>query len=176
MPEKPRGSETVGDAVRSLVALLGVIAVIVLAFTAMQPDEQLPDRVDYAGVLDGVRAEFPYPVVAPSPEPSGWRATSVEYASDSAGNRWRLGFLTDDEGFVGLRQSDGEIQSYLADELAEFTRDGSSRVAGSTWERWLESGDRPDRALVRVDDCVVTIVLGTVAYEVLEDFAAALRP
>jgi hypothetical protein len=172
---KPRGSETVGDVVRSLVALLGVIAAVVIAFTVMRPDQQGPEAVDYGRILEQVRAEYPYPVLAPTPVPDGWTATSVEHASTPSGNRWRLGFVTGDGGFVGLEQSDGEIQSYLDHRLDDFTEDGASQIDGVSWQRWLEDDDQPDRALVRVDGAVVTIVLGTESYQALEDFASSLE-
>ncbi|MGH8823127.1 MAG: DUF4245 domain-containing protein [Jiangellaceae bacterium] len=176
MAGKPRGSETVGDAIRSMVALLGVIAAVVVAFTVMRPEPTSPGPVDYGAALELVRAEYAYPVLAPDRVPDGWRATSVEHSSHPTGDRWRLGFLTAEDGFVGLEQSDGEIESYLADRLAEFGEDGTSRIAGVTWQRRIGPGDRPDRALVNVDDGYVTIVLGTEPYDVLEDFAASLTP
>lgn len=176
MAGKPRGAETVGDVVRSLVALCGVIAVVVISFSVMRPDDSGPRPVEYTGVLDRVRDEFPYPVVAPTPVPEGWTATSAEQSSGSSGNRWWLGFVTDDGGFVGLEQSDGEVNSFLDDRLEGFTEDGSSRSGGVTWERWLESDENPDRALVSVRDGVATVVLGTEPYAVLEAFAADLQP
>ena len=174
MAGKPRGRETVGDAVRSLAVMLGVIAAVVVAFTVMRPDPQPPGPVDYGAVLEHVRDEYAYPVLAPDPVPDGWRATSVDHASGPTGDRWRLGFLTADDGFVGLEQSDGEIESYVAERLAEFTDDGTSQVTGTTWERRIGPGDQPDRALVRVDDGSVTIVMGTEPYDVLESFVASL--
>jgi Protein of unknown function (DUF4245) len=176
MAGKPRGSETVGDAVRSLVALLGIVAAIVIAFTVMRPDPRGPQSVDYSGILEHVRAEYPYPVLAPTPVPPGWTATSVEQTPAASGNRWRLGFVTDDDGFVGLEQSDGEIESFLADRLEDFTEDGTVEVDGATWQRWIESGDAPDRALVLNQGGVATVVLGTEPYGVLEEFAASLGP
>jgi hypothetical protein len=173
--EKPRGSETVGDAVRSLVALLGIIAAVVVAFTAMRPDQQPPAPVDYSGILDRLRAEYPYPVLAPTPVPSGWTATSTEHSARTSGNRWRLGFVTDDDGFVGLEQSDGEVESFLDDQLHGFSKDGTAEIDGATWQQWIEAGDQPDRALVLVDDGVATVVLGTEPYDVLRDFAASLE-
>lgn len=174
MAAKPRGSETVGDAVRSIVALIGVVAVVVIAFTVMKPDERLPDPVDYSGVVEMVRAEYPYPPAVPSPEPDGWRATSVDHSTDAGGHRWRLGFLTDDEAFVGVEQSDGEIQAYLADRLRGFEADGTSMVSGTSWERHRQVESPHDHALLREADGVVTIVRGTESYDALEDFAASL--
>ncbi len=177
MAKKARGYETAGDVIRSLLVLLGLVAVVVVAFTVMKPDARLPEPIDYANVLDLVRDEYPYPVLAPTPVPEGWRATSVEHDQGAAGNRWRLGFLTADEDFIGLEQSDGETETFVRDRVgpATFEEDGTSSVDGVTWERRIESGNDPDRALVLVTDEMATIVRGTAPYDDLEDFAASLR-
>ena len=143
MAEKPRGSETVGDAVRSLVALLGIIAAVVVAFTAMRPDQRPPDPVDYSGIVDLLRAEYPYPVLAPTPVPSGWTATSVEHSARTSGNRWRLGFVTDDDGFVGLEQSDGEVESFLDDRLDGFRSVQKMRELGQPRRLFLPALEQP---------------------------------
>lgn len=157
-----------------LAAVLGALAVL---FAAMRGDGEVPARetIAYDGVLAQVREEYPYPVLAPVGLPDTWRAASVDRGSDEAGHRWRLGFLVENDGFVGLEQSDGEIVSFMADRLKEFDADGESVVDGTTWERRVQTTRPGDRALVLVDDGVVTIVRGTEPYDVLEEFAAALR-
>jgi hypothetical protein len=170
-------SSSSGDVLRTVAVLVGVLAVVALAInTFMRPD--LPERetVDYAGALDRVRSDYPYPVLAPASLPDGWRATSVSHSADDAGNRWRLGFLIGDHGYVGLEQTDGEVMSYLADRLVDFSDDGVSIVAGERWERRLQTRPPADRALVRVEAGVATIVRGTEPYQVLEQFAASLEP
>lgn len=167
---------TTADVIRSMAVLLGAVVVIVVVFNALRPDAELPDRVDYTGVVELVKDEYPYEVVAPASVPEGWRATSVDHQEDAAGHRWRVGFLTDDEGFVGLEQADGEIQSYLVDRMRDFELDGTSTIDGVTWERWEQTTSPHDRALVVERDGVVTIVRGTESYETLDDFAARLAP
>jgi hypothetical protein len=164
-----------GDAVRGVVILGGAIIAVALFFSFGRPDiDPVPAAVDYASVVDHVRAEYPYEVLAPASVPANWRATSVDYSSDERGHRWRVGFVIGEDGFVGLEQSDGEVQSYLAERLRDYRDDGTSTVNGVTWQRLLADGRNPDRAIVQVDDAA-TIVLGTESYEVLEDFAAGLR-
>lgn len=172
-----RGNPSLGDILRSMGVLAGVIAAVALLFNLLSDDEpRLPDPVDYQPALAVARAEYGYDVLAPEPVPDGWRATSVDFAQEATGDLWRLGFLLDDgEQFIGLEQADGEIQSYRDDRLADFAADGESTVDGVAWERLLEDGDRPDRALVRVDGGAITIVRGTVSYEDLEDFVRLLR-
>ncbi|WP_157987704.1 DUF4245 domain-containing protein [Jiangella endophytica] len=172
-----RGNPSLGDILRSVGVLAGVIAVIALVFNLLSDDEpRLPDAVDYQPALAVAREEYGYDVLAPEPVPDGWRATSIDFAQESGGDRWKLGFLIGDgEQFIGLEQTDGEIQSYRDDRLAGFQPDGESTIDGDTWERLLEDDDRPDRALVRVDGGAITIVRGTVSYEGLEDFVRLLR-
>lgn len=179
MASKARGSisASTGDLVRTVAILVGVLAVVALVLTSMgRPDSFERETVDYERVLAQVRADYPYPVLAPSALPEGWRATSVSYESSASGHRWRLGFLVDDQGYVGLEQSDGEIVSYLSERMRDFTDDGTSEVGGVTWDRMIQSTRPADRALVRVDGDVVTIVRGTEPYAVLERFAAGLEP
>lgn len=162
------------DIIRSMAVLLGAIAIIVVAFNVMRPDPRPPDPVDYSGVVEVVQDEYPYAIAVPSAVPSAWRATSVDHSADATGHRWRVGFLTGNDGFVGLEQADGEIQSYLADRMAEFEADGTSTIDGVAWDRMRQRVSPGDRALVRVDDGVVTIVRGTVSYETLGEFASSL--
>jgi hypothetical protein len=175
---KSRGSiaASTGDMLRTVGILAGVLALLALAFTVSRPDARLPETVDYEPVLEQVRAEFPYEPAAPSTVPEGWRATNVHHEADAAGHRWRLSFLIGEQGFVRLEQSDGEIVSYLDDRLEDFGADGTSTVKGDTWERMRQNGGPRDRALVRTEDGVLTIVRGTESYEVLEQFAASLEP
>ena len=177
MTSKARGSITAstGDLVRSVAILVGVLAAIALVVTSIgRPDSYERETVDYQRALAQVRADYPYPVLAPASLPEGWRATSVGHESDGAGNRWRLGFMIGDDGYVGLEQSDGEIVSYLSERMREFTDDGTSQIDGVRWDRMIQSARPADRALVRVDDDVVTIVRGTEPYDVLERFVAGL--
>ncbi|MBB5786012.1 DUF4245 family protein [Jiangella mangrovi] len=176
MATSTRGNPSLGDILRSVGVLAGVIAAIAIVFNLLNdPEPRLPPPVDYEQALQTIRGEYDYPVLAPEPVPDGWRATSVDVSQDSSGDRWRLGFLIDGEQFVGIEQSDGEIESYRDDRLADFVPDGESTVDGVTWERLLEDDDAPDRALVRVDGGAITIVRGTVTYEALEEFVTLLR-
>ncbi|WP_158564101.1 DUF4245 domain-containing protein [Jiangella anatolica] len=176
MATSTRGNPSLGDILRSVGVLAGVIAAIAIVFNVLNdPEPRLPDPVDYQQALTVAREEYAYPVLAPEPVPDGWRATSVDFAQEESGDRWRLGFLIDEgEAFVGLEQTDGEIESYRDERLEDFAPDGESTIDGVTWERLLEDDDAPDRALVRVDGAL-TIVRGTVSYEELEAFVRLLR-
>lgn len=177
MATRSRGSidASTADILRTAGILVGVLALLVIFFTATRPEPWMPETVEYEPVLEQVRAEYPYPVLAPASLPEGWRATSVDHSSTDRGNRWRLGFHIHDSGFVGLEQSDGEIVSYLASRIGDFREDGSVTIGGEVWERRIQEDRSPDRALVRIEDGVVTIIRGPEPYEVLERFAATLE-
>lgn len=175
MATKTRGSETAGDVVRTCLVFFGLLALVAGFFAINRPGPQLPDPVDYEGVVDTLRRDYPYRVMAPADVPDEWRATSVDHRQDALGHRWRLGFLIGEESFVQLEQSDGEIQSYTRDRLADFDEDGTTRLDGETWQRWIERDRQPDRALVHVADGVVTIVRGTTPYETLADFVTRME-
>ena len=159
-----------------MVVLGGFLALGALLFNLVNDAEPyVPDAIDYADALDSARAEYDYPVLAPEPLPDDWRATSVDFDQAPGGDRWRLGFLTAEHQYVGLHQSDGEIESFRDEQLGEFAADGESTVDGDTWQRWVEQNDAPDHALSRVDDGALTIVVGTMSYDSLEDFVTLLR-
>ncbi|NED99826.1 DUF4245 domain-containing protein [Phytoactinopolyspora halotolerans] len=175
MASSTRGRETTGDVVRTVTIMFGLLALVVGFFAMNRPEARTPEPVDYARVVELVRREYPYDVLSPASLPENWRATSVDHAQQAGGNRWRVGFLIDDEHFVGLEQADGEIEAYQRDRLRDFSDDGESRIGGQSWSRLVEQGDNADRALVRVDDGVVTIVRGTPSYETLEEFVSWLE-
>lgn len=160
-----------------MALLAGALIVVAVVIKALNPDDEprLPAAVEYEPVLAAIRDDYDYRVLAPEPAPDGWRATSVAADQDEAGDRWRLGFLTDEEEFVGIEQTDGETETYRGDRLADFVPDGHSVVDGRRWERLTEDDDHPDRALVQVSDGALTIVRGTVSYDELEDFVALLE-
>jgi hypothetical protein len=164
-----------GDAVRSMAVLAGLIIAVALFFSFGRTDvDPLPPAVDYESVVDHVGETYPYEVLAPASVPDEWRATSVEHSADERANRWRVGFAIGTTGHVGLEQSDGEVQSFLAERLSDHREDGTTTIDGETWERRVADGRNPDRALVLSGDAV-TIVLGPEPYEVLEQFAAGLE-
>lgn len=175
MAAKTRRNASLGDVAIGVGVLMALIGAVVWFFSLTRPDEpDLPDPVDYESALAAAREEFPYRVLAPEPLPDGWRVTNVRMDADNpAGHRWRLGMFTDEGQFVGVEQTDGETSSYRDDRLREFAPDGETTIGGQTWERLRE--EEGDRALVRDDDGVVTIVRGTLGFDELVDVVERLR-
>ena len=170
-----RANQGVGDMLRSMAVVLAFVGAFSLLSLLNRPDVEDPVKtVDYTAQLQAARQTAPYDVLAPTPQPPGWRATSVYAEGDSQEFSWHIGFLTGDEQYVGLEQSNADPAEFLASKAADSTPDGRVDIAGTTWQRRIDPADG-DRSLVRVAEGATTVVTGTVDYSVLAGFAASLR-
>jgi hypothetical protein len=172
---------TVGDLIRSLALLVIPLAVIAIIFTNV-PDDHPVKEVDWKPVLATARKEAPFEVLAPTNLPAGWRATRVTWVPQgrpylngeaSPRNLWQLGFLTPDEVFIDLNQGDVRPQEMVDQQSRGGTADGTSVVAGQTWQR-LVSPDQRTRSLMLREPNVTTVVSADLPYEALEAYASTL--
>jgi hypothetical protein len=176
-----RLASTPGDMVRSLALILIPLVILTVLFTDL-PDDRAVKEVDWRPVLARARRDAPFPVLAPTNLPAGWRATQAEWVKvgepfrngePSVRNQWQLGFLTPDDVFIGLDQGDLRADDLVDEQSREGTPDGESTVGGQVWQR-LTSSDGRTRSLVRRDTKVTTIVSGDLPYAALEAYAATL--
>lgn len=167
--------------IRSLALLVIPLAVIAIIFTNVPRDHPVKE-VDWKPVLATARKEAPYQVLAPTNLPDGWRATRVAWVPQgrpylngeaSPRNLWQLGFLTPDDAFIDLNQGDAQPEEMVDQQSRAGTADGSSVVAGQSWER-LISPDGRTRSLVLRGPNVTTVVTADLPYEALEAYAATL--
>ena len=172
---------TPGDLVRSLAVILVPLVIITVLFTDL-PDDKPVDEVDWRPILAVARREAPFPVLAPTNLPEGWRATQAEWVETgdpfrdgepSVRNQWSLGFLTPNNVFVGLDQGDRQPENLVQEQSRDGRPDGQSTVNGQAWER-LASPDGRTRSLVRREPAVTTIVSGDLGYDALEAYTATL--
>jgi len=164
-----------GGLVGAILASLLVIA-FVWGLTQLQDREPVdPARtVDYAAVLQEARRQAPFDVLAPTPEPAGWRATSVEWQGAGPENAWSLGGLTEEGEYVGLKQGNATSRDFVAEGTPANQPGDPVAVDGEEW-RTLTSGDGEEIALVRAGGDVTTIVTGTASLGYLLEFAGTLR-
>ena len=172
---------TAGDMIRSLALILIPLAVITIIFTNT-PNDHPVKEVDWKPVLAKARQEAPFEVLAPENLPSGWRATRVNWVPQgrpylngeaSPRNLWQIGFLTPDDAFVDLNQGDVRPQEMVDQQSRDGTPDGSSVVAGKTWQR-LISPDGRTRSLVLTGPNSTVVVTADLSYEALEAYASTL--
>ncbi len=165
---------------RSLAVILVPLLVITFIFTRGTGDPPV-NVVDWRPIYQQAAQQAPYDVLAPQNLPEQWRPTHVSWTQQgepvhgqpSASNDWKLGFLSPDDIYIAVEQSDGPAQAVIADATRQGTRDGQSVISGTTWQRWISPDDR-SRALVWPQAKVTSIVVGDSSYQGLEAFASTL--
>lgn len=148
--ERPgrRPPQTFGAMTGALVFLVLVVLgwVVFRAVTSDQKPTPVP-TVDWAAWVKAGRAEQVLALYAPPTLPSGWRATSVNYAGGSQA-QWHLGMLTDRGKYVGIEESRSTTRKLVEQYVdPNAVRGKDVEVGGTTWQTWSDSGG--DHALVR---------------------------
>ena len=166
-------ARTIKNLVWALLACFIVVAFLMIV--TWRPKEEKVRAVEYTAQLQDARKLAPW-VRGPEPMPSGWTATSVEFrAPQQSPVTWHLGVVTAQKKYVGLEQSNVTANAYQFDKLGKTADDGTSTVAGATWQRKKLLDRDNEQALVLIGSGVTTIVTGNAGYQALETFAAALR-
>jgi hypothetical protein len=172
---------TAGDMIRSLAVILIPLVVITIIFTNT-PDDHPVKEVDWKPVFATAQKQAPFEVLAPANLPEGWRPTRVAWVQQgrpylngeaSPRNLWQIGFLSPDDVYIDLNQGDALPQEMVDQQSRAGTPDGTSVVAGQTWER-LVSPDSRTRSLVLRGSDSTTIVSADLPYEALEAYASTL--
>jgi Protein of unknown function (DUF4245) len=125
-------------------------------------------------VLSAARSDAPYPILAPVGLSERWRATSVRYEPDETATTWHLGFVTPQDAYAGVEQSDGRPSNFIQEMTNAGGLEGTREIDGFTWQRWLRES-KGQRSLVLTQDNVTTIVTGTASWDELHELASALR-
>jgi Protein of unknown function (DUF4245) len=175
-PSKPARSALT---VRDMAVAIGVLVVIILvlagtagscSFSPGGPtvdDSRLP-VVDAPAELAAIARTTPFPVRVPA-VPSGWRSNSVDQdrvpaptgPPDAANRSVRVGYLTPQDRYLRLVQTDAAEDALLATEAGKQPALGSGAqdIAGLHWvvytrdagePIWIATvpGDTPTRALI----------------------------
>lgn len=129
--------------------------------------------VDYTAELADARAHAPFDVLAPVPPPEGWRATSVDFEVAGPIRTWQLGFITPDEHFVGLTQSNASADDVVEGATPADQPGAPVQVSGEKWQTL--TSDEGETALVFAGDDVTVVVTGTADEAALVAFAESLQ-
>ncbi|MFB7613437.1 DUF4245 domain-containing protein [Kitasatospora sp. NPDC056181] len=170
-----RGRQTVRDMVLSMLA---VGAVVWIGYLFL-PHDASGDGVhtkEYRVAAASAKRAAPYTLLVPEGLSDKWRATSVTYDPASLGkgkgNAWHLGFVTPAGQYAAIEQSDVARDILLDATVAGGKPDGTSEVAGQSWERL--QGPK-ERALTIQTGGATTVLTGTASYEELAELAQALK-
>ncbi|SOB82300.1 Protein of unknown function [Streptomyces sp. 1331.2] len=170
-----RGRQTVRDMVLSMLAV-GFVVWVGYLFLPHDADSDPVHVVEFKVAAATAKRAAPYPLLAPEGLPDKWRATSVSYRpadqNNGKGNAWHLGFVTPSGQYAAVEQSDAPRDSLLSDKVAGGQPDGTSEVAGRTWDR--VQGEKA-RALTAPTGSGTTLLTGTASYEELAELAQALK-
>lgn len=170
-----RGRQSIGDMVRSMALVVGVVLIGVFATVSLGRDPVLD--IDYSSDLIAARTGAPYEILAPVGL-EGYRATSVRFLEQDGATVWHLGLVAPSEEYVGIDQTDGRPAGFI-DVLTEGAKVVAPPVtiAAEEWTRYDGGGDDDDesiRGLVRIDGAVTVLVSGTAGWDELEQLAGAL--
>ncbi len=174
MAGEARGTRTVRDMVMSMAVVLLIVGFVVLFIP--RPHTDAVRVVDYTSVLGLARSDAPYPILAPVGLSDRWRATSVRYSGESpdSDRTWHLGFVTPDDAYAGVEQSNGDRDTFVEEVTNSGDPEGTTEIDGRTWER-RQRQSKLQRSLVLVEPGMTTVVTGTASWSELRELAAALR-
>lgn len=148
--ERPgrRPPQTFGAMTGALIFLVLVVLGWVVFRAVTSDNKPTPIRtVDWSAWVKAGRAEQAIGLYAPASLPTGWRATSVNYAG-GAQAQWHLGMLTDRGKYVGIEESRSTTRKLVEQYVdPNAVRGKDVEVGGETWQTWSDSGG--DHALVR---------------------------
>lgn len=179
VPQGPRrrGMGTLGNMFRSMLVVLGLVAVLI--FLVPRQNEVTQPPVDVTPVAQQVVQETGWPILAPVGLPEGWRATSVRYVRSTDGlMTWHVGYQSPQGDYVAVEQTKGATSLWIAAQTNRGRPDGTLDAAGRTWMK-INRLDKVQRSLVSRGagkQDLTTIVTGTAPYERLATFAESLRP
>lgn len=108
---------------------------------------------------------------APTGLTGNWRATSARFEADGDATVWFLGYVTPDDQYIAVAQTDGDAQNFIEEQTLDGSPDGEMTVDGQVWQRYTTTDQR---SLVRSSDGSTVVVTGSVSYEQLADFAGRL--
>lgn len=172
---RPGYDRSVNGLVGALVAVLLLILVMFGLTRFAQRDQPEPaPTVDYADTLVQARREAPFDVLAPTPVPPDWRATSASAERRGDEYDWHLGFLVDDTEYAAVDQSTDSGQDFIEQVTPATDRGEPVDVDGTAWQSFSDPGS-DDQALVLRGQESTTVVSGTVDVDVLVGLAGSLR-
>lgn len=171
-----RRRQTLADMARSLGLVLAVVGVVFLLAQPQRGASRRVRTVDFGADVRAVVGSAPYPVVAPTGLPTGWRATSSrasipELPGGPVG--LHVGFVTPAGRYAALEESNAPPEGFLVSLLSQGPTEGTVDIAGQPWERRRDRDGQP--ALRRTVGGATVVLVGTAGLGELGTLAGSLR-
>ena len=171
---------TYGNMIRSLLMVLGMVAVLVAIVPRVQNIQQPP--VDAASVVADAVRQSGLPFEAPVGLPDGWSPTNARYAASTDGlPTWQAGWSTPKDGYVAIRQTKEASPAWLQAATSGGHQTGTRELAGRTWTVFYDSANKRT-SLVDVPSgggtptSLTTVVTAIADDDEITTFTTALKP
>ena len=128
-----RAKQTVRNLIFSMVATLGLVVLLVLGVP--RDDSNRIAAVDYMQIAAEAEASLGFEVLKPQ-VPDSWWSNAARLENDLGVQSWYIGFVTEDNQFIGLSQGFEVNPSWTALTLQGNWLEDETVVAGRTWEIW----------------------------------------
>lgn len=171
-----RAKQTVRNLVFSLIVTLGLTVAIVLAVP--RDDSNRIQRVDYVSIASDAASVTGQRVLAPAIEDSWW-SNGARLETNLGIDTWYVGFVTDDNQYIGMTQAFDSNPSWLANQLQGNSQSGTIEISGLTWEVWptlkptIPAGTK-QYALVHNYETSSVVIYGTASEEQFRALASAI--
>jgi hypothetical protein len=166
--------------VRSLLVILGMVAVLVAVVPRTQSIKQPP--VDAVSVVADAVRQSGLPFETPVGLPDGWSATNARYAASTDGlPTWQAGWSTPSGGYVAIRQTKNASPAWLQAATSGGTQTGTTELVGRTWTRFYDAANKRT-SLVWVPSgaetatSMATVITALAGDEDVVAFTTALKP
>lgn len=171
-----RAKQTVRNLVFSLLATLGVVALVVLGVP--RDDSSLIERIDYQAVASEAEVSLGKSVLAPQ-LPDSWWSNAARMEKQLGLDVWYVGFVTDDNQFLAISQAFNSNPSWEADILAGNSLAGTVEISGLIWEIYptQSPSDPPgtkELAMLLRESASTVVIYGTAADADFEVLAQAI--
>jgi hypothetical protein len=154
-----RQRKTVNNLIFSMLATLGVVAIIF--FAVPRADEAPAWQVDYVAVAETAQANVSSAIVVPSLNDT-WTANAAEVRTGADGtSEWRIGFVSPSQGYIGFEQAFGANSAWVSARMEGTTPVSTVTVNGITWDVYDNgSAGNNSYALVTTLDGVTYLLRG----------------
>jgi hypothetical protein len=134
--KKRRAKQTQNNLILSLLACLGMVAVIVLAVP--RPTTSLIPHVDYKTVASQAASTSNLPVLAPALPGSKWYSNAARFTAKPTDGvaTWYVGFVGPKEEYLGLTQGFEANPTWTILQLQGDVPTGTVSIAGTKWVIW----------------------------------------
>lgn len=171
-----RAKQTVRNLVLSMLVTLGVVLLIVLGVP--RDDSNRIAAVDYVQIAQEAEVAIGEDLIVPE-IPDNWWSNSARLQTEFGVDAWYVGFVTEDNQYIGLSHAFESNASWEALSLQGNWLETEVVIEGATWEVWptLTPSNPPgtkEYAMLHRFGSEAVVIYGTASQEDFEILAAEI--